>query len=98
MSGVASTSLMLEPQHLPPNYKLQPTMRHSAVSRYHWFSGRMSAEFNVGPSYFLSRKHRFIANEPRGAQYKSRGGLLAHAAHKLSEILHQNSFRALAVR
>ena len=22
-------------------------MRHSAVSRYHWFSGRMSAEFNV---------------------------------------------------
>ena len=23
-------------------------MRHSAVSRYHWLSGRMSAEFNVG--------------------------------------------------
>ena len=22
-------------------------MRHSAISRYHWFSGRMSAEFNV---------------------------------------------------
>ena len=25
-------------------------MRHSAVSRYHRFSGRMSAEFNVGPT------------------------------------------------
>ena len=24
-------------------------MRHLAISRYHWFSGRMSAEFNVGP-------------------------------------------------
>ena len=23
-------------------------MRHSAISRYHWLSGRMSAEFNVG--------------------------------------------------
>ena len=27
----------------------QPTRRHSAVSRYHWLSGRMSAEFNVSP-------------------------------------------------
>ena len=25
-------------------------MRHSAISRYHWLSGRMSAEFNVGPT------------------------------------------------
>jgi hypothetical protein len=34
------------------NKKLQPTMRHSAVSRYHWFLGRMSAEFNVGTCMF----------------------------------------------
>jgi hypothetical protein len=29
------------------NNKFQPTMRHSAVSRYYRLSGRMSAEFNV---------------------------------------------------
>ena len=29
------------------NNKLQPTMRHLAISRYHRISGRMSAEFNV---------------------------------------------------
>ena len=26
----------------------QPTLRHSAVSRYHTFSGRTSADFTVG--------------------------------------------------
>ena len=28
----------------------RPTTRHSAISRYHWFSGRVSAEFVVGLS------------------------------------------------
>ena len=32
---------------LVPTTNCRPTMRHSAVSRYHWLSGRMSAEFNV---------------------------------------------------
>ena len=35
-------------------------MRHSAVSRYHWFSGRMSAEFNV---IFHRRVLVFSTNE-----------------------------------
>jgi hypothetical protein len=30
------------------NKKIQPTLRHFAVSSYQWLSGRMSAEFNVG--------------------------------------------------
>ena len=32
---------------LAPTRHSRPTTRHCAVSRYHWFSGRVSAEFGV---------------------------------------------------
>ena len=49
---------------LRPNKKFQPTTRHSAISRYHWFSGRMSAEFNVRlmtPEQEIAQKKRLVS-------------------------------------
>ena len=71
--------------------KLVPTSQSSrqcGIRRF-WFIlsflCRIAAYLIVGPSYFFRQKPRFIANESRGAREQIRGGLVAYAAHKLSE-------------
>jgi hypothetical protein len=51
-------------------------MRHSAVSRYHWFSGRMSAEFNVGTQLVPLAKTSLLSEliAGRAVEYSRRFG------------------------
>ena len=56
---------------------LQPTMRHLAVSRYHWLSGCMSADFNVEPIQSqcgFSKKATLPESKPRTASSSSSRG------------------------